>query len=66
MPATLISLETDPQVAIILGYLQTEPFVAVDDSRVEPSIDYLISVDLLAPERKAAVMSYPRPEPFVP
>jgi len=55
--------ETDENVAAILGQLQSEPFVAVDDPRVGPGLQYLAAVGLLTAERAAAIMAYDRPMP---
>jgi len=54
--------ETDENVAGILAQLQSEPFVAVDDPRVAPGLDYLVAVELLTAERAAEIMAYERPE----
>lgn len=57
---------SDAQIAAMLALLRAEPFVAVDDPRVGPAIEYLVGAGLLTAERAASVTAYERPEPVAP
>jgi hypothetical protein len=54
--------EADENVTGILAQLQSEPFVAVDDPRVKPGLNYLVAVGLLSAERAVEILTYERPQ----
>lgn len=56
--------QSDPNVAGLLAELSKEPHAAIDDPRLGPGLDYLIAIGLIAPERKAELLAYERPEPI--
>lgn len=49
------------EVADLVAQLTAEPYVALDDPRLAPGLALLVARGLLAADRPAAILSYPRP-----
>jgi hypothetical protein len=54
----LAAAEQNPGVAELVTLLVGEPYVALDDARLEPSLKLLVAGGLLAAERVAAIMNF--------
>jgi inactivated superfamily I helicase len=63
MGPIMAAAATDPNIAALLEQVCHEPNVAVDDPRVLPGLQYLVSVELLDESRVSEVLAYDRPEP---
>ena len=56
---------TDEEVAGVLNQLTDAPTVALDDARIEPGLELLVSKGLLDAARIPEIVAYQRPEPQV-
>lgn len=56
---------TDEEVAGVLNQLTAAPTVALDDARIEPGLELLVSKGLLDVARIPEIVAYQRPEPQV-
>lgn len=57
-----IQASTDPVVQGLIALLLSEPVVNFDDPRLAPSLQVLVTAELLSPERVNELLAYDRPE----
>jgi hypothetical protein len=60
--AILSAADQSPNVAALIEQLVSSPLVALDDPRLEPGLQQLVAVGLLAPQRVPQLLAYERPE----
>ena len=53
------------QVQALLDELYASPQIALDDPRLAPGLDLLVSLDLLDAARPTEILTYTRPEPEI-
>ncbi len=58
----MIAAMSNEQVAFLVRELTSSPIVNVDDPRVEPGLQQLVSAGLLGANRVVEIMNYDRPE----
>lgn len=59
--AICTAAESSPEVATLIEQLTSSPNVSFSDPRLEPGLQLLVSLELLAPERVSELLAYNRP-----